>query len=30
VEAHGGTIELEPTEQGACFLLRIPAIATSR
>jgi signal transduction histidine kinase len=24
LEAHGGTIELEPTERGACFVLLIP------
>jgi signal transduction histidine kinase len=29
LEAHGGTIDLEPTEEGACFLLRLSAGASS-
>jgi signal transduction histidine kinase len=30
LEAHGGTIELEPTPQGASFLLALPAGASSQ
>jgi len=29
MEAHGGTIDLEPAEQGASFLVRLPARATA-
>ena len=25
VEAHGGTIDLEPTDRGACFVLTLPS-----
>ena len=29
-EAHGGTLELRPTDRGACFRLTIPRSADTR